>query len=163
MTKVLVTKDKLDTLAEIVGGKSDTEVPLTLDEMIIAADSITSGYIIPTLETVTKTYTPSTSAITDTITPSAGYDGIEEVGIIISAMPAGSRGVPYWIKSTSSTKYILQSTFPNVTAGYISSISPISTTLSLENKVVDPTESQQTVAPTSLEYYLNSVTINAIP
>lgn len=163
MTKVLVTKDKLDTLAEIVGGKSDTEVPLTLDEMIIAADSITSGYIIPTLETVTKTYTPSTSAITDTITPSAGYDGIEEVGIIISAIPTGSRGAPYWMKSTASTKYILQATFPNVTAGYISSIPAISTTLSLENKVVEPTESQQTIAPTDLGCYLNSVTINAIP
>ena len=43
MTKVLVTQSKLDTLAEIVGGKSNTNVPLTLDEMITAADSITSG------------------------------------------------------------------------------------------------------------------------
>lgn len=43
MTKVLVTQSKLDTLAEIVGGKSNTNVPLTIDEMITAADSITSG------------------------------------------------------------------------------------------------------------------------
>ena len=43
MTKVLVAQSKLDTLAEIVGGKSNTNVPLTLDEMITAADSITSG------------------------------------------------------------------------------------------------------------------------
>ena len=43
MTKVLITQSKLDTLAEIVGGKSNTNVPLTLDEMITAADSITSG------------------------------------------------------------------------------------------------------------------------
>ena len=56
MTKVLVTQSKLDTLAEIVGGKSNTNVPLTLDEMITAADSITSGGGSPTLETVTKTY-----------------------------------------------------------------------------------------------------------
>ena len=48
MTKVLVTKDKLDTLAEIVGGKSNTNVPLTVDEMITAADSITGGGITPT-------------------------------------------------------------------------------------------------------------------
>ena len=43
MAKVLVTQSKLDTLAEIVGGKSNTNVPLTIDEMITAADSITSG------------------------------------------------------------------------------------------------------------------------
>ena len=43
MTKVLVTQSKLDTLAEVIGGKSNTNVPLTLDEMITAADSITSG------------------------------------------------------------------------------------------------------------------------
>ena len=43
MTKVLVTQSKLDTLAEVIGGKSNTNVPLTVDEMITAADSITSG------------------------------------------------------------------------------------------------------------------------
>lgn len=93
MTKVLVTQSKLDTLAEIVGGKSNTNVPLTVDEMITAADSITSGGGgSPTLETVTKTYTPSTSAVTDTITPSAGYDGIEEVDVTVSAVPYADAG-----------------------------------------------------------------------
>ena len=87
MTKVLITQSKLDTLAEVIGGKSNTNVPLTVDEMITAADSITSGGGSPTLETVTKTYTPSTSAVTDTITPSAGYDGIEEVDVTVSAVP----------------------------------------------------------------------------
>ena len=90
MTKVLITQDKLDTLAEVIGGKSNTNVPLTVDEMITAADSITSGGGSPTLETVTKTYTPSTSAVTDTITPSAGYDGIEEVDVTVSAVPTAN-------------------------------------------------------------------------
>lgn len=87
MAKVLITQSKLDTLAEVIGGKSNTNVPLTVDEMITAADSITSGGGSPTLETVTKTYTPSTSAVTDTITPSGGYDGIEEVDVTVSAVP----------------------------------------------------------------------------
>ena len=39
------------------------------------------------LESVTKTYTPSTSAVTDSITPSAGYDGIGEVDVTVSAVP----------------------------------------------------------------------------
>lgn len=43
MTKVLITQSKLDTLAEVIGGKSNTNVPLTVDEMITAADSITGG------------------------------------------------------------------------------------------------------------------------
>lgn len=92
MTKVLVTQSKLDTLAEVIGGKSNTNVPLTVDEMITAADSITSGGGTPALETVTKTYTPSTSAVTDTITPGVGYDGIEEVDVTVSAVPYADAG-----------------------------------------------------------------------
>ena len=41
----------------------------------------------PTLETVTKTYTPTTSQQTETITPSSGYDGIGEVDVTVNAMP----------------------------------------------------------------------------
>lgn len=48
MAKVLVTQSKLDTLAGVIGGKSDTNVPLTIDEMITAADSIEVGGITPT-------------------------------------------------------------------------------------------------------------------
>ena len=94
MTKVLVTKDKLDTLAEIVGGKSNTNVPLTIDEMITAADSITSGGGgTVNLQTKSETYTPSTSAINDTITADVGYDGLEEVDVTVNAMPIFSGGV----------------------------------------------------------------------
>ena len=49
MAKVLVTQSKLDTLAGVIGGKSETNVPLTIDEMITAADSIeVGGGITPT-------------------------------------------------------------------------------------------------------------------
>lgn len=41
----------------------------------------------PTLETVTKAYTPTTSQQTETITPSSGYDGIGEVDVTVNAMP----------------------------------------------------------------------------
>ena len=87
MAKVLVTQSKLDTLAGIIGGKSSTEVPLTLDEMITAADSITSGGGAPTLQTKSETYTPTTSQQTDTITADAGYDGLGEVDITVNAVP----------------------------------------------------------------------------
>ena len=74
MTKVLVTQSKLDTLAEIVGCKSNTEVPLTLDEMITAADSITSGGgITPTgnIDITSAGVTDVTNYATATV-PSAG-------------------------------------------------------------------------------------------
>ena len=66
MSKVLVTQSKLDTLAGIIGGKSSTEVPLTLDEMITAADSITSGGGTVTVGTSTKTLSASASSISFT-------------------------------------------------------------------------------------------------
>ncbi len=163
MSNVLIEKDKLDILANAISNKSGEPLKLTLDEMVEAVDGIETGGGTPTLETVTKTYTPSTSAVTDTITPSTGYDGIEEVDVTVSAVPTGERGIPSWSKSKASTTYILIATFPNVTAGYISSIPAISTTLSLENKAVEPTENQQTVEPTDIGCYLNSVTVNAIP
>lgn len=65
MSKVIVTKSKLDTLASVIGGKSNTEVPLTLDEMITAADSITSGGSL-TVASATKTLTASASSISFT-------------------------------------------------------------------------------------------------
>lgn len=43
MTKVSITKAKLDTLAEAIGGKTSTEVPLTIDQMITAVEGIGGG------------------------------------------------------------------------------------------------------------------------
>ncbi len=57
----------------------------------------------PTLETVTKSYTPITSQQTETITPSTGYDGIGEVDVTVAAMPTGSVTVGTSIYSDSST------------------------------------------------------------
>lgn len=43
----------------------------------------------PTLQTIAKTYTPTTSQQTDTITASSGYDGIEEVDVTVNAIQQG--------------------------------------------------------------------------
>lgn len=102
MSKVLVTQSKLDTLAGIIGGKSNTDVPLTLDEMITAADSITSGGGTPNLQTKSESYTPTESAISDTITPDAGYDGLDEFNISISAIPSNYVGSGITQRTSSS-------------------------------------------------------------
>lgn len=169
MTKVLVTQSKLDTLAEIVGGKSNTNVPLTLDEMITAADSITSGGGTPTLETVTKTYTPSTSAVTDTITPSAGYDGIEEVDVTVSAVPLAviwdSDVLGSYETVGGSRKFKERGVIDYNDGGFVSGNQYTSYTTRnaiASGTSVTPTESAQTIGGNN--YMMEgAVTVNAIP
>lgn len=84
---VLVDKNKIDLLANAISAKSGESLTLTLDEMVEAVDGIEAHHA-PTLETVTKTYTPTTSQQTDTITPSQGYDGIEEVDVTVNPIPS---------------------------------------------------------------------------
>lgn len=92
MSNVLVNKDKLDVLANAIANKSGESLTLTLDEMVDAVDGIDTSGGTPTLETITKTYTATTSQQTDTITPSSGYDGIEEVDVTVSAIPIATIG-----------------------------------------------------------------------
>lgn len=72
-----------------------------------------------TLETITKTYTPTTSQQTEQITPSSGYDGIAEVDVTVDAMPTGTEGTPTATKGTVSNHSV--NVTPSVTnvAGYI--------------------------------------------
>ena len=169
MSNVLIDKSKIDILANAISCKSGEPVTMTLDEMVEAVDGIQTGGGIPTLETITKTYTPSTTAITDTITPSSGYDGIEEVDVTVSAVPSavvgdtgilssyttesGSRkwkargwidyGSGGWVDGADYTDY---STYPAIATG----------------TSVTPTESAQTIGGVS--YMMEgAVTVNAIP
>ena len=84
MSNVIIDREKIDILANAISDKSGVPVTMTLDEMVEAVDGIEVGGGTPTLETVTKTYTPSTAAVTDTITPSRGYDGLDTVSITVS-------------------------------------------------------------------------------
>lgn len=55
----------------------------------------------PTLETVTKTYTPTESQQTETITASSGYDGIEEVDVTVNAISSSYVGSGVTRRSSS--------------------------------------------------------------
>ena len=85
MSKVSITRSLLDDLAMSISAKSGEAVPMTLTEMKDAVDSIQTGGS-PTLQTITKSYTPTESQQTETITPSSGYDAIEEVSVSIPAV-----------------------------------------------------------------------------
>ena len=79
----------------------------------------TGGGSTPTLETITKTYTPTTSQQTEQITPSAGYDGIAEVDVTVNAMPSGTEGTPTATKGTVSNHQVSVTPSVTNTAGYI--------------------------------------------
>ena len=73
----------------------------------------------PVLETVTTSYTPSTSIQTDTITTSSGYDGIEQVNITVSAVTSGSAGTPTVSKGTVTNHSVTVTPSVTNSTGYI--------------------------------------------
>ena len=73
----------------------------------------------PTLQTKTKTYTPTTSQITDTVTADVGYDGLDEVDITVNAVTAGTAGTPTATKGTVSSHSINVTPSVTNTTGYI--------------------------------------------
>lgn len=116
-----------------------------------------------TYQTVNKTYTPTASQQTETITAGTGYDAIEEVNITVNAMPSGSVTAPSSITgasasvATGTNTLTLSKTIsvtPNVTtAGYVSSgtagNSSVSLTASVTTKgaaTITPGTTDQTIA-----------------
>ena len=123
----------------------------------------------PTLETISKTYTPSTSAVTDTITASAGYDGIEEVDVTVSAVPAAGYDVgltSIYATENNSRKFKIRGTVGVDVAGWITDgdkYGEYATYNAIaKNTSITPIESSQTIggANTMME---GAVTVNAIP
>ena len=71
------------------------------------------------LQTKSKTYTPTTSNQTESITADSGYDGLAQVNITVNAMPSGTAGTPTATKGTVSNHSIAVTPSVTNTTGYI--------------------------------------------
>ena len=129
----------------------------------------TRGGASPTLQTITKTYTPSTSAVTDTITASSGYDGIGEVDLTVSAVPLATYSpvVDNYFTTQNGQRKWHNSGWLNVEdSGMIEddNYTVIDTNYNAiaSGTSVTPTESAQTIGGASVMME-GAVTVNAIP
>lgn len=80
--------------------------------------TFTRGGGTPTLQTITKSYTPTESQQTETITAGSGYDGIEEVDVTVGAI--SSTYVGSGITRRSSSDLTASGATVTVPSGYYS-------------------------------------------
>lgn len=129
-------------------------------------DDITITYTkpaapVPTLQTKSVTYAPSTSHQTSSITADAGYDALGEVIVNVNAMPSGSATTPATTITANPTISVSsgglitasvsgsQSVTPTVSAGYVSSGTAGTVSVSGSNSSQLPTQAAQTITPTT--------------
>ena len=96
-----------------------------------------------------------------TVTAPAGYYASDA----IKSVASGSAGTASWSKSTvmsSPVKYKITVSYPNFTAGYMSSLSNSYVEYEVDDKTVAPSTSSQTITADT-GHMLNSVTVGAMP
>ena len=76
------------------GTKSITANGSGIDVVNYASVNVNVPSGQPTLQTKTKTYTPTESAQTESVTADSGYDGLDAVNVTVNAMPTGTAGTP---------------------------------------------------------------------
>ena len=149
-----------------IASMNATGVKTLLTSSAFCEDDITVTYTkpaapVPSLQTKSATYTPSTSQQTASITADAGYDALGEVNVTVNAMPSGSAATPATTItanpsiSVSSGGLITasvsasQSVTPTVSAGYVSSGTAGTVSVSGSNTSQLTTQAAQTITPTT--------------
>ena len=161
MSKVSVSKDKLDYLANAIANKSGESLTLTLDEMVEAVDGIEVGGGEPNLQS--KSYTVS-SAGTDTIEADSGYDGLSEVEVTVpSGNDLGTTDIVEY-STLNNTRWADITVRKQTDGGWFDGPC-ITSTLSYnavpKNTTITPTESSQTIGGSN--YMMEgAVTVGAI-
>lgn len=83
------------------------------------------------LQTKSKTYTPTSSQQTDTVSPDSGYDGLSSVNVTVNAIPTGSAGTPTATKGTVSNHSVSVTPSVTNTTGYITGGTKTGTSVSV--------------------------------
>lgn len=132
---ISITPSVNNTTGYIVGGKkTGTSVSVSASELVSGSQTITSNGTVdvtnlaevvvnvddaPTLQTVTKSYTPTESSQSETIVPGTGYDGLSEVEVTVDAI--SSTYVGSGIDRRSSSNLTASGATVTAPAGYYAS------------------------------------------
>ena len=101
MADYLTTDTELTSIANAIRTKGGTSANLTYPAGFVdAIDAIQTGST-PVLQTKAKSYTPSETAQSETVTADTGYDGLEEVGISVGAISSSYVGSGITRRSSS--------------------------------------------------------------
>ena len=130
------------------GTKSISANGTGIDVTEYAAVDVSVSGGSPSLQTVTKSYTPTESQQTETITPGTGYDGIGEVDVTVGAI--SSTYVGSGITSRSSTDLEASGATVTAPAGYYAS--------SASKSVASGTEGTPTATKGTVSNHAISVT-----
>lgn len=114
------TSDTDKTYVRPQGSKSITANGTGIDVASYATVDVNVSSGAPSLQTKSKTYTPTTSQQTESITADSGYDGLQQVDIKVNAMPSGTAGTPTATKGTVTNHSISVTPSVTNTTGYIS-------------------------------------------
>lgn len=107
-------------LATAIEGKGVTVPSATkLDGYADLVDAISQGGGGGTMQSKSVSYTPSTSAQSQTVTADVGYDGLSSVAVSVAAMPSGTEGTPTATKGTVSNNSVTVTPSVTNSAGYI--------------------------------------------
>lgn len=107
MSKVSITKEKLDTLAEAVGAKSGENLPLTVDQMTSAVLGI------ELVNNQNKTTSPTET--NQYITPDTGYTGLSSV--TVNAVQTETKTITENGTYTPTTNHFFSSVVVDVASG----------------------------------------------
>ena len=168
--RVAITESLLDTLADAISTKSGESTPLTLAEMTDAVNGIsaptgtininsngthnvlqyaTAEVNVPsgaaTLQSKSKSYTPTESAQTETVSADVGYDGLSSVDVSVDAISSSYVGSA--IDRRDSTDLSASGATVSAPAGYYASSASASVASGTEGT---PTATKGTVSSHSI-------------
>lgn len=128
----------------------------TMMEGAVTVNAIPSNYVGSGITQRSSTDLTVSGA---TVTAPSGYYSASASKSVAS----GTLGTAIGSWSKDNSYIYTRFDFPNFVAGYLSSVNPLSIAQRLQDETITPSTTSQTVTPNSNGYYLNSVTVNAMP